>query len=157
MDIIYILAIILGLVGIVGCLLPVIPGPPLTYIGLVLIYFWGDGDISSSYMIIWLAITIIVTILDYTIPARFTRVYGGSKASSRASLVGMMIGIIFFPPIGMIIGAFIGALVAEMFIQGQDFGTSFKAATGSFVGFLAGTGIKLIASVVMFIKIIIAG
>lgn len=155
MDLIYILAIILGLVGIVGCFLPIIPGPPISYIGMVILYFWGENSsFSGNTMILWLIITIVVTILDYTVPAYFTKVYGGSKASSRASLVGMIIGIIFFPPIGMIIGAFIGALVAELFVQGKDTRSSLKAAAGSFVGFLAGTGIKLIASVVMFIKIL---
>ncbi|MFA7034663.1 MAG: DUF456 domain-containing protein, partial [Bacteroidales bacterium] len=108
------IAVILGIVGIIGCLLPVLPGPPISWAALLVLYLWGKDEMSTKFLIIWLIITIIVTILDYVVPAYFTRVTGGSKVAARGSLAGMLIGILFFPPWGMIIGAFLGALLAEV-------------------------------------------
>jgi Uncharacterized protein conserved in bacteria len=154
MVVIDILAIILGLVGLVGCILPVIPGPPLTWAGLLLLYIWGDCGVSTKFLLIWLAVTVVVTVLDYIVPSYFTRVTGGSKAAGRGSLVGLFLGIIFFPPWGMIIGAFLGALLAEMLINGREMKGSIKPALGSFLGFLCGTFMKLVSCGVMLFYMI---
>lgn len=154
-----ILVIILGIVGILGAVLPVLPGPPISYVGMGLLYFWGSGArevLTPRLMIVWLVIATAVTILDYIIPSYVTKVSGGSKAASRGTFIGMIIGIIFFPPIGMIIGSFLGALLAEMIIEGKELKHSLKSAIASFIGFLLGTGLKLIASGVMMYYIIIA-
>jgi len=149
-----IIAALLGLVGLAGCFLPVIPGPPFSWVGLLLLYFWGDEPMSLRFLITWLIITIVVTVLDYLVPAYFTKVTGGSKASSRGALVGLFVGLIFFPPlVGMIVGAFFGALVAEL-INGNRMGHSLKAALGSFIGFIFGTFLKIVTSVVMMVYIV---
>lgn len=144
-----VIAVILALAGIVGCFLPVIPGPPLSWGALLLLYFFGNGEMSLKFLLIWLGITIVVTILDYVVPAQFTRLTGGSKAAGRGSLVGLLLGLIFFPPWGMIAGAFLGALLAEVFINRSSIADSVKPALGSFAGFFFGTFIKLVASVLM--------
>ena len=144
-----VIAVILALAGIVGCFLPVIPGPPLSWGALLLLYFFGNGEMSLKFLLIWLGITIVVTILDYVVPAQFTRLTGGSKAAGRGSLVGLLLGLIFFPPWGMIAGAFLGALLAEIFINRSSIADSVKPALGSFAGFFFGTFIKLVASVLM--------
>ena len=144
-----VIAVILALAGIVGCFLPVIPGPPLSWGALLLLYFFGNGEMSLKFLLIWLGITIVVTILDYVVPAQFTRLTGGSKAAGRGSLVGLLLGLIFFPPWGMIAGAFLGALLAEVFINRSSVADSVKPALGSFAGFFFGTFIKLVASVLM--------
>ena len=154
-----IFAALLGIIGILGSILPVLPGPPISYVGMLLLYVWGtntDDILTPRLMPIWLVITIAVVVIDYIVPSYFTKVTGGSKSASRASMVGMIIGIIFFPPAGMIIGAFLGALIAEMFIEGKELKHSLKAALGSFLGFLVGTGFKLISSGVMLYYIIVA-
>lgn len=161
MDIVIdILAVLLGLAGLVGCLLPVLPGPPFSFLGMLLLYLWGTpgarDDITGKLLIIMLAVTVVVTVLDYVVPGYFTKMTGGSKSASRGATVGMIIGIIFFPPIGMIVGAFLGALLVEMIVEGKQFGHSLKSASGSFLGFLAGTGLKLVASGVMMYYIIVA-
>lgn len=148
------IAVILGIVGIIGCLLPVLPGPPISWAALLVLYLWGKDEMSTKFLIIWLIITIIVTILDYVVPAYFTRVTGGSKVAARGSLAGMLIGILFFPPWGMIIGAFLGALLAEVIFNGKEFKKSIRPALGSFVGFFCGTFLKLVASGVMMFYII---
>ena len=144
-----VIAVILALAGIVGCFLPVIPGPPLSWGALLLLYFFGNGEMSLKFLLIWLGITIVVTILDYVVPAQFTRLTGGSKAAGRGALVGLLLGLIFFPPWGMIAGAFLGALLAEVFINRSSVADSVKPALGSFAGFFFGTFIKLVASVLM--------
>lgn len=144
-----VIAVIIALAGIVGCFLPVIPGPPLSWGALLLLYFFGNGEMSLKFLLIWLGITILVTILDYVVPAQFTRLTGGSKAAGRGSLVGLLLGLIFFPPWGMIAGAFLGALLAEVFINRSSVADSVKPALGSFAGFFFGTFIKLVACVLM--------
>ena len=144
-----VIAVILALAGIVGCFLPVIPGPPLSWGALLLLYFFGNGEMSLKFLLIWLGITIVVTILDYVVPAQFTRLTGGSKAAGRGSLVGLLLGLIFFPPWGMIAGAFLGALLAEVFINRSSVADSVKPALGSFAGFFFGTFSKLVACVLM--------
>ena len=148
--IVNILAIIIAIIGIIGCFLPIIPGPPVSWGALLLLYFFGNGEMSLQFLLIWLGITIVVTVLDYVVPSQFTRLTGGSKAAGRGSLVGMLIGLIFFPPWGMIIGAFLGALASEILINSNTISGSIKPALGAFLGFLAGTFIKLVASGLMF-------
>ena len=145
-----IIAVIIGLVGLVGCFLPVLPGPPISWGALLLLYFFGNGEMSLRFLLIWLGITIIVTILDYIVPAQFTRVTGGSKAAGRGSLAGLIAGLIFFPPWGMIAGAFLGALLAEVLVNRSSIADSVKPAFGSFLGFLTGTFLKFVSSAMMF-------
>lgn len=148
-----IIAIILGIVGLVGCLLPVIPGPPLSWVGLLLLFVAGESDMSSGFLIAWLVVTVVVTILDYVVPSWVTRKTGGSRAAARGTLVGLILGLVFFPPWGMIAGAFLGALVSEIVFNGSDLEKSLRPAFGSFLGFLLGTGLKLTASGVMLFYI----
>ena len=155
-----IIAILFGMVGLLGCILPVLPGPPLSYAGLVVIYLWCNGAaysgeaITGKFMLVWLAITIAVSILDYVVPALFTKWTGGSKEAVRGSLAGTIIGLVFFPPFGIIAGAFLGALLGEIIINGKKLGESLLSAIGSFLGFLFGTGIKMVASGMMLYYII---
>lgn len=154
-----ILAVILGVIGIIGSIVPGLPGPPLSWLGLLLAYFAGGtnaaGDpITMKFLIIWLAVTTIVTILDYFVPAWFTKLTGGSKYAGRGAIAGLIIGMIV-PPVGVIIGSLAGAFLAE-FIYGQkDAPDSLKSAFGAFLGFLFGTGVKLIAAGLMMYYIIV--
>nr|WP_321486070.1 DUF456 domain-containing protein [uncultured Draconibacterium sp.] len=147
-----ILLIVLGALfiisGVLGCVLPIIPGPPLSYIGLLLLHFTERYQFSSKFLIIWAAITVVVYVLDYLIPAWGTKKFGGSKRGIFGSIIGLVIGMFFFPPFGIIIGPFIGAVVGELTI-GKDSGAALKSGFGSFLGFLAGTLLKLIASGMM--------
>ena len=155
-----IVAVILGIVGLLGCILPVLPGPPCSLAGMFLLFLWGSpqaqDDITWRLLIIMLIVTVVVTVLDYVVPGWLTRVTGGTKYASRGATAGMLVGILFFPPWGMIAGAFIGALVAELYWGEKKMGQGLKAAAGSFLGFLLGTGLKFAASGVMLYYIVIA-
>ncbi len=161
MDIVIaILAIIAGIIGIVGSILPALPGPPVSWVGMLLLYFWGGTDgkgeeMSLSLLLIWLGIVIAVSILDYLIPAYLTKVTGGTKYAERGAIAGLIIGMFFIPPFGMIIGSFLGAFLSELYYADKNKQEAFKSAMGSFWGFLLGTGIKLIACMVMMYYIIV--
>ena len=153
MIILKIIAVILGIVGLVGCILPVIPGPPLSWVGLLLVFLTHPEGMTTSLLIVWLVITVVVTILDYVAPSWITKKTGGSKAAARGTLVDLILGLIFFPPWGMIVGSFLGALIAEVVVNGSEVADSVKPAFGSFLGFLLSTGLKLTASGVMLFYI----
>ena len=148
-----IIAIIISIIGIIGCFAPILPGPPLSYLALILMYYFGEADISGTYMIVLLVMTVIVTVLDYLVPAYVTKKTGGNNASAKGALVGTIAGI-FIPFIGMILGAFLGALLTEIFVNGKSLKDSLKPAAGTFIGFLLGTGLKLMLSIIMLIKLI---
>ena len=150
-TILIVLAVILAVIGIIGSIVPGLPGPPLSWVGMLLAFLshkLGGADMSLTFVMIWLAVTVIVSILDYTVPAKFTKLAGGSKAGSRGALIGMVIGI-FLTPIGMIPCSLAGAFLAEMFQENKSAGDALKAALGTFAGFIVGTGMKLIGSAVM--------
>ncbi|MBQ3319873.1 MAG: DUF456 domain-containing protein [Spirochaetia bacterium] len=146
-----VIAYILGIAGIIGSVVPGLPGPPISWAGLLVAYF--AKSITTTTLLIWLAITIIVTVLDYVIPAKFTRMSGGSKAGSWGATIGLLAGILF-TAVGMIAGCFAGALVGELIFGRREPGASFKSALGAFAGVMAGTGIKLVATVTMMFYII---
>jgi uncharacterized protein len=149
MDWLLIIAgIILLLTGIVGCFLPVIPGPPLAWLALLLLQFTSKAPFTTDFLMLWAFITAAVTLLDYWLPVYGTKKLGGSVWGIRGATIGLLIGLFFFPPFGLIVGPFAGALLAELF-AGKSSEMALKSALGSFVGFLAGTAMKLAVSVVM--------
>ena len=134
--------------GMVGCILPVIPGPPLSYIGILLLHFTERYAFSTKFLIIWAIITAVVYSLDFIIPAWGTKKFGGSKRGIWGSIIGLLIGMFVFPPIGIIVGPFLGAVIGELTL-GKESGAALKSGFGSFLGFLSGTLLKLIASGIM--------
>ena len=140
---IVILAVVAGIIGIIGSILPGLPGPPVSWVGMLLLFIWGPEAMPVSTLVIWGIVMVAVTIIDYWIPMYFTKVTGGSKHAERGALIGM------------ILGAFLGAFVAEMAWANSDVGKSLKVAIGSFLGFMLGTGLKVIVSVLMMWKIFV--
>lgn len=143
-----VLGILLMLSGLAGCILPVIPGPPLSYIGLLMLHFTERYQFSTNFLILWAIITVVIYGLDYVIPVWGTKKFGGSKRGVWGSVIGLVVGFFFFPPFGIIIGSFLGAVIGEL-TSGKDTGAALKSGFGSFVGFLTGTILKLIASGMM--------
>jgi len=142
-----IISILLLLAGIAGSVLPVLPGPPLAFGALILLHLTKYAQFSTTLLVVLGALTVFVTIADYFIPAWSTGKFGGSRYGSRGAIAGMIVGL-FFGPLGLIIGPFIGAYLGEL-LGGQNSQFALKSAFGSFIGFLLGTGLKLILSLVM--------
>lgn len=142
-----ILGIVLMIIGIIGCLVPVLPGPPVSFLGLILLHVSRFGQFSSTTLIIMAAITVAVTVLDYIVPVWGTKKFGGSKYGTRGATVGLVIGL-FLGPLGIIIGPLAGAVVGELIFR-DDIKYAFKAGFGSLLGFLTGIGLKLAASFLM--------
>lgn len=138
-----ILSGLLILIGITGSILPVLPGTPLCWLGLLLLHFSKYADYTTTFLIVMAAIMIVVSVLDYLIPVWGTKRFGGSKAGVMGSMIGL-IGGLFFGPVGIILGPFIGAFLGEILVNKTEFKRAMKSATGSFVGFLLSTGLKLI-------------
>ena len=161
MDVVLaIFGVLLGVIGIVGSIVPGIPGPPLGFIGALLMYFRkglnaAGEPMGAGLLLILLAVTIAVTLLDYIVPAWFTKITGGTKYASRGATIGLIAGLVFPLPIGMIAASLLGAFIGEMFFADKDAASSIKSALGAFLGFLAGTGAKLISSAVMLYYIIV--
>lgn len=140
-----ILLVILGVIflvgGLAGCVLPAIPGPPLSYIALLLLQPTDFANFSVKFLVIAAIITVAITVADYFLPIWGTRKWGGSRAGTIGSILGLLLGM-FFSPVGIILGPFVGAVAGEL-IAGRDTGGALRSGFGSFVGFLLGTGMKL--------------
>lgn len=159
-TVIIILAILAGIIGIAGSILPGLPGTPLSWIGMLLLYIWGngtnaDGDpMSLTTLLVWGVVVVVVSVVDYLVPMWLTKATGGSKYAERGAMVGLVAGIIL-TPIGMILGSFLGAFIAELVYAKKDAASSLKAAVGSFLGFITGTGLKTITAVLIMWQIIV--
>lgn len=138
---------LLTIIGVLGSILPVLPGPPISWVGLLLLQLTSVITLNYTFLGITLAIAIIVTVIDYIIPAIGTKKFGGSKYGVTGSMIGLVIGIFMFPPFGLIVGPFIGAYIGELIKDSKDKGKAFKAAVGSFIGFVSSTLLKFIVAV----------
>jgi uncharacterized protein len=148
MDIVWlILGIILMLGGIAGCFLPVLPGPPMSYVGLLILQLRTEPPFTVKFLVIWAIVTAVVTALDYYIPIYGTKKFGGTKYGVWGCTIGLLVGL-WLGPVGVIIGPFAGAFIGEM-IYNSNSKIAFKSALGSFLGFLAGTLLKLVVCFVM--------
>lgn len=135
------------LIGILGSFLPVLPGPPISWIGLLLLHLTEAVPENWWFLGITLFFALLITIMDYVIPAMGTKKFGGSKAGMYGSIIGLLIGL-FLPILGgIIIGAFVGAFVGEM-SKNTDQKVALKAAFGSFLGFLTGTFMKFLITII---------
>ena len=153
-TVIVILAILLGLIGVAGSILPGLPGAPFSWIGLLILYIWGPESMPVSTLFIWGIVVALVSIVDYLVPMWLTKATGGSKYAERGAMIGLVAGIIL-TPIGMILGSFLGAFIAELHWGKKETGDALKAATGSFIGFILGTGLKTIVSVLILWRILV--
>lgn len=137
------IGLLLSVLGLVACLLPVLPGPPISFISLLLLSWVKNWEPFSSTLLFTLAgATALVLILDYIVPAAGARRYGASKWGVWGSVAGMLVGLVFFPPFGLFIGAFLGAMAGELYV-GKTGDEAFRAGFGVFVGVLFGIGIKM--------------
>ena len=147
-----ILAFLCILLGIIGSILPGLPGMPLAYVGLWIAQATDRIDFSWQFLLIWGAVTVVLQVLDYLIPAWGTKYYGGTKYGIWGSTIGVFVGL-WFGAIGVIIGPLIGAILGEL-LAGKQIAEAIKAGWGSFIGILFGTVIKIICCGLMAVSLI---
>ena len=148
MDIfLLVIAFILLLVGIIGCIVPGLPGVPIAYAGLCVAQAIERVDFNWQFLLVWGIIVIVISVLDYIVPAWGTKHYGGTKWGVWGSTIGVFVGL-FFGAVGVILGPLVGAVLGEL-LAGKAFPDALKAGWGSFIGILFGTVLKLIASGLM--------
>lgn len=147
MDILLsIIAFICVIAGLIGCIVPIIPGVLLSYVGLVVTYFCSFSEVTTSQLWILAVAVGVVSLLDYLLPAYLAKRFGGSPAGTRGATVGMIIGMIFFNIPGVIFGPFVGAVIGELLTDKNDTAKAFRVGFGSFLSFIFGTGFKLVVA-----------
>lgn len=148
----YALSAICMLVGLAGCILPMLPGPPLAWLGMLLLHFTDRVDFSVTELVVSALVVIATLVLDYFTPMIGAKKFGGGKYGNHGCVIGTIVGM-FFLPLGLILGPFLGAVIGEL-IAGKPFRAALKAGFGSFVGFLFGTLIKLAVCLYFIIRFI---
>lgn len=139
--------------GFIGTILPVLPGPPLAWLGLLFAFFSSYCNLSLNVLIICAAAAIVVSILDSILPVLLTKKQNASKYGTRGATIGLIIGF-FAGPWGIILGPFCGAFIGELIHDSNDKKKAFMVAWYSFLGFIFGTGLKMITvSIFIFLFI----
>ena len=151
-EIAYILSTLLLLGGVIGSIIPILPGPLLTYAGALVLYWFTDLPFSTTDVWVMGGVTLVVFAGDYLLQVLGVKKLGGGKMAVRGTIVGTLIGM-FFTPIGILIGAFIGAFLGAR-TETEDDGKALKIAIGSMVGFLLGTALKLTFAIYMIYYLI---
>ncbi len=153
-ELISLISILLLVLGIAGTILPVLPGLLLSLCG-VLIYKFGTGsDLSMAYIWIFSLLTAASIVLNYVIPAKTNRKYGGTRWGSIGSVIGTFVGFFLPIPFGFLIGMFAGVFIGELLHDAGDRKKAFNSMKGAFIGFIIGTGFNLMVGVAMFLVVL---
>ncbi len=148
-----IIALAAGVVGLIGVIVPVLPGTLLSFAGMVCAYFVTGSTITTTQLIVCGVVSVAVVLLDYLLPGYFTKVFGGTKAGITGATIGTFVGLLFGIP-GIILGPFFGAVIGEMVGSKVDIDRALSVGLGSLLSFLVGSGIKLIVGLYMIYHIV---
>lgn len=149
MDILLItISVLLIIIGILGSIVPILPGPPIAFGGLLLVQFTSKHPFSIEFLIIFGVLAILSAIIDNVLPVYVTKMFNGSKKGVWGSAIGLILGLFFFPPFGIIIGPMTGAFLGEI-LDGKSANNAVKPAFGSFIGFLSSIFLRFALSIVM--------
>ncbi len=149
---ILIVVLLLSLAGIIGCIAPGLPGPPLNYIALLVVQYKYQS-FSTTFIVVWTVIILLTVVLDYFIPIWFAKKYGASKYGIWGSVIGMIVGV-FFTPLGMILGMLLGAIVGEI-VAGNNTNTAIKSGIATFAGTMLSIGLKLVVAIVISVYLFV--
>lgn len=151
-TIIIIICIVLLLLGILGCFIPVIPGPPLAYAALLLVSIFTDYKFEDSFLVQWAGIVIAVTVADFWLQVYGVKKFGGTKKAINGTMIGLFVGILVPIPLGFIIGPFAGAFIGAYMDEKDDMFKVLKIASGALIGFIGGLVLKLVVCVYLIYK-----
>lgn len=149
--IIIFLAVVLSLVGLLGAILPVLPGPPIGFLALLLLAFCTGNDVTTTQLVVAGVVALVITVFDYIAPIWFAKKTGGSKSGTWGATVGLVIGL-FVGPIGIIAGPFLGAFIGELLADTPK-EKAFGIACMTFMAFMLTTGMKLVYGIVLLVMV----
>lgn len=130
------------LAGLIGCIVPMLPGPPVAYVALVLLQLTDKAAFTPMQLLLWLLLVVLVQILDYLVPVFGVKRFGGTSWGNWGCIIGTFAGLFWFPPLGVVAGPFIGAFIGEL-LGGKETRHALRAGLGAFIGFLLGTVLKV--------------
>ncbi|MBO5921558.1 MAG: DUF456 domain-containing protein [Bacteroidaceae bacterium] len=145
------LAVIFAVTGLLGAVLPVLPGPPIAFLALLMLLLCDGNDISTTALVVTGVLALVITIVDYIAPVWFAKKTGGSKYGTWGATIGLVAGL-FLGPLGVIVGPFIGAFIGER-IADTPSEKAFGVAFMTFAAFMLTTGIKLVYGVVLLVMV----
>lgn len=146
-----ILTIVLFIVGLVGTILPVLPGPILVYGGMLLYgYMTEFATLDAHFFLLQTLVLVLIFSVDFLASAVGTRRFNGSKQAAWGAIIGTILGLIFLGPLGIVIGPFLGAVMIEL-LRGIEINQAIRVGFGTLVGILGGTVLKLFAEILMII------
>ncbi|MFN4123305.1 MAG: DUF456 domain-containing protein [Flavobacteriales bacterium] len=143
-----IFGLILVIIGVAGSLLPGLPGTPFSWLGILVLHFCNEIPFQWTLLIITFLFMALVSVLDYWMPGYGTKKFGGTRYGIWGTNIGLVIGLLAPVPFGVIIGPFLGAFIGELIYNSKEHNRAFKAAIGSFLGFVASTFMKVILSLI---------
>ena len=158
-TVLIILAFVCLAIGVAGSILPGLPGPPLSWVGVLLASLSTIAPCSTAMLVGTAAIAAVITVLDYVVPSLSTKRYGGSRYGIWGCNIGLVVSIVGLPfgpqgLLGVVMWPFVGALVGE-YLNKHDLKPAMRAAFGAFIGFLSGTLMKVVYCVAMLVWVIV--
>ena len=149
-TLIILICIFLLVLGILGCFIPIIPGPPLSFAALLLLTIFTDYQCDDDFLWQWAAIVVVVTIVDFWLQVYGVKNFGGTKKAVNGTMLGLFIGLIAPIPFGFILGPFAGAFIGAYMDEKDDLLKVVKIASGALLGFIGGVVLKLFVCVYLF-------
>ena len=156
-----ILAIVCAIIGIIGSIVPGLPGPPVAWAALLFVHLSAVHPYTMNFLVVMGIVAAVITVLDFIVPVWGTKKMGGTKSGTRGSTIGLIVSVFILPVLGITIGPFgilgilagpfLGAYIGELMANNKE--GAFRAAIGSFVGFLTGTLMKLAFSIVVLVYV----
>jgi len=133
-------------IGLVGCIVPVLPGPIIAYSAFWVPFLFGKGlPVSTLWM--GAGITAVATVVDYLLPTACAKRFKCSKSGLVGCALGTLAGL-FFMPLGLVLGPFAGTVAGEL-TAGRNLAEAARGGVGAFLGFVSGVFAKLTAVGVM--------
>ena len=149
MDILLItISVLLIIIGILGSIVPILPGPPIVFCGLLLVHFSSNHPFTIELLVIFGVLAILSAVIDNVLPVYATKKFNGSRKGVWGSAIGLFVGLFFFPPFGIILGPMLGAFVGEI-ADGKTTSNAIRPAFGSLIGFLSSIFLRFTLSIVM--------
>lgn len=146
-----VIAIILFIAGILGTVLPALPGAPLIWLGMLIYgFFVKFSNLPWTFYLGQGLAVVLIFLIDYLAGIWGVKRYGGSRAAVWGSVLGGLLGVFLMGPFGLIFGPFLGAVAGELY-QKNSPGKAFQVGIGTLIGFLGGTVLKLAVEVIMIV------